>query len=279
MEGFFSTIPVPWPFMRAVYCGPISPSSACSPLVPVAMTTPRGHLLHPPAWEQKSATWSAALLTQKGSIRFWMICWLRTCTSASTPCWAPWCPWTRAGRGPWISCRKTPRSTWRGTGPNWPGSAWCSGQSAQLLAELRTGWVRGSGRWSKDGCEVVHKDIFRLRTKTRRNSEIQPPNLSPPQNLSLLLQVYSVCNARNKMLCWQTYDDHNCCSEVCWTCRYTGRNTSKMMDWWSCHRPVFLNHFLSWSPWGQKCFLAFPGGPFPIRVKLIRGELVRQRRR
>lgn len=235
MEGFSSTIPVPWLFMRAVYCGPISPFSACSPSVPVAMITLRGHLPHPPAWGLKSATWSAALPTQKGSTHFWMTCWLQTCTSASTPCWAPWCPWTRAGRRPWISCRKTPRATWRETGPNWLGSAWCSGQSAQLLAELRTGWVRGSGRWSNDGCEVVHDDapIFRLWTKNWMNSNIQHPNQIPSQNLSPLLWMSFVCNARNKKLCWHTYDDHNCCFEVCWPRRYTGRSTSQMVVWWS----------------------------------------------
>lgn len=216
MVVFSSTIPVPWQFMRAVCCGPISPSSACSPSVPVAMTTLRGHLPHPPAWGLKSATWSAALLTQKGSIRFWMTCWLQTCTSASTPCWAPWCPWTRAGRRPWISCRKTPRTTWRGTGPNWLGSAWCSGQSAQLLAELRTGWVRGSGRWSKDGCEVLHNhaQIFRLRTKTRT------------QKYNVLIRFHlktSACSF-GCILCAMletkgyidTLDDHSCCFEVCW---------------------------------------------------------------
>lgn len=156
MEGLSWTIPVLWLFMRAVSCGPTSPSSVCCPLAPVAMTTQRGHLPHPPAWEPKSATWSAVLPTLKGSTPFWTICWLRTFTSASTPCWALWCPWTRAGRGPWTSCRETPRTTWRETGPSWPGSVWCLAPSGQLWAELRTGWASGPGRWSRDGCEFVH---------------------------------------------------------------------------------------------------------------------------
>lgn len=153
MEGLSWTTPVPWLSMRAVSCGPTSPSSVCCPSAPVATTTPRGHLPHPPAGEPKSATWSAVPRTPKGCTRCWTICWLRTCTSASTPCWVPWCPWTRAGHRPWTSCRETPRIIWRETGPNWPGCVWCWRQSVRLWNELRTGWVRGPGRWSSGGCE------------------------------------------------------------------------------------------------------------------------------
>lgn len=153
MEELSWTIPAPWLSMRADYCGPTNPSSVCCPLAPVAMTTPGEDLPPPPAWGPKSATWSAVLQTRKECTPSWMNCWLQTCTSASTPCWVRWCPWTRVGHGPWTSCRETPRTTWTETGPNWPGSVWCSGQSAQPLAELRTGWVRGPGRWSRDGCE------------------------------------------------------------------------------------------------------------------------------
>lgn len=158
MEELSWTTPVPWLFTRAVCCGPTSPSSVCCPSAQVAMTTSRGHPPPPPAWEPKSATWSAALQTPKGSTPYWTTCWLQMCTFVSTPCWVLWCPWMRADRRPWISCIETPRTTWRETDPNWPGSVWCSGQSAQLLAELRTGWVRGPGRWSRDGCEWVQYD-------------------------------------------------------------------------------------------------------------------------
>lgn len=145
-EVSFWTILVPWPSTRAVSCGPTSPSSVYCPSAPDAMITQRGPLPRPPAWGPKSATSSAAPLTPRGSTRFWTICWLQTCTSASTRCWVPWFRWTRVGHRLWTSCRETPRTTWRETGPNLPGSVWCLGQSAQLLAELRTGWVRGPGK-------------------------------------------------------------------------------------------------------------------------------------
>lgn len=155
MEGLSWTIPAPWLFTRAVYCGPTSPSSACYPLAPVAMTTLKGCPARPLAWGPKSAALSAAPQTPKGSTPCWTTCWLRTCTSVSTPCWAPWCPWMRAAHGPWTSFRGTPRSTWRGTGPSWRGCAWCWRRSARPLKGPRTGWVKEPGRWSRDGCEEI----------------------------------------------------------------------------------------------------------------------------
>lgn len=175
MEGLSSTTPAPWLSTRADCCGPTSPSSACCPSAPVAMTTLKGRLVHPLASGPKSAASSAAPQTPKGSTLCWTICWLRTCTFASTRCWAPWCPWTRAALGPWSSCRETPRSTWRETGPSWHGCVWCSAQSARPLKGRRTGWGKEPGRWGRGGREKLFKKIalmiFLVFAKTAADSD------------------------------------------------------------------------------------------------------------